>query len=237
MKVNLSRFCFGMFVLSIAVAGCTEGRTAKKSDLPVQTVSAEKPQAPPAPPTPSADAQPFQVKFETSKGSFVLEVVPKWAPYGAQRFKELVEMGYYNECRFFRVVPKFMVQTGINGDPVVQTRWKNAEFPDDKVIESNRRGMVSFAMRGKNTRTTQFFINFVDNSRLDSMGFSPFAKVVSGMEVVDNINSQWREMPDQMRIQSEGNAYLKDEFPELDYIKTATIVKADAAAPKAEEKK
>jgi cyclophilin family peptidyl-prolyl cis-trans isomerase len=224
---------FGLLLLSIAVvAGCTEGRGVK-ADRPIQSAQADKPAGEPAPP--AADA--YQVKFETSCGDFVLEVVPKWAPRGAQRFRELVELGYYNDCRFFRVLPGFMAQFGINGDPEVQKKWQNNEFPDDPVVESNKRGMVSFATRGPDTRTTQIFINFGNNNRLDDMGFAPFAKVVSGMEAVDKINAQYREMPIQPLIQSEGNAYLNKEFPKLDYVKKATIVKPAGAEKKAAEKK
>jgi peptidyl-prolyl cis-trans isomerase A (cyclophilin A) len=144
----------------------------------------------------------FRVKFETSKGDFVLQVHPSWAPRGAARFRELVEAGFYDDTRFFRVVPGFMVQFGLNGDPKVQDKWRNANLPDDPVRQSNTPGMVTYAMAGPNTRTTQIFINYGDNSQLDGQGFSPFAQVISGMEVVRAINSEYGEQPDQGRIQS-----------------------------------
>jgi peptidyl-prolyl cis-trans isomerase A (cyclophilin A) len=143
-----------------------------------------------------------------------------------------VKNGYYDDVVFFRVVAGFMAQFGIHGAPEVNAAWRNATIQDDPVTQSNKRGMVTFAMRGPNTRTTQIFVNFADkNDRLDSMGFSPFGKIVEGMEVVDALYNVYGEGaprgrgPDQGRIQSEGNAYLKADFKELDYVKTARIVK------------
>ena len=161
----------------------------------------------------------------------VIAVNRAWSPNGAARFYDAVQAGFYNECRFFRVVPGFMVQWGINGDPEVQSKWRKAEITDDKVpakdLASNTRGYITFAKSGKpNSRTTQLFINYGDNARLDEMGFTPFGQVVQGMEIVDKINSKHRERPDQGAIQEEGNAYLKAEFPDLDFIKKATIVEA-----------
>ena len=185
------------------------------------------------PKTPKPDSVPekFLVKFETSKGDVVIAVNRAWSPNGAARFYDAVQAGFYNECRFFRVVPGFMVQWGINGDPEVQSKWRKAEITDDKVpakdLASNTRGYITFAKLGKpNSRTTQLFINYGDNARLDEMGFTPFGQVVQGMEIVDKINSKHRERPDQGAIQEEGNAYLKAEFPDLDFIKKATIVEA-----------
>lgn len=157
-------------------------------------------------------------------------------PKGADRFHELVSAGFYDECRFFRVVPGFMVQWGMNGDPSVYAKWKDKEFADDPVKKSNTRGMMSFASRGPNTRTTQVFINFADkNARLDGLGFAPFAEVVEGMEVVDKINSQYGENPQQPSIEAKGNEYLNARFPKLDYIKKATIVTEET--PKVESEK
>ncbi len=168
----------------------------------------------------------FRVKLETSKGDVVIEVTRNWAPVGADRFHEAVKAGFYDECRFFRVVPNFMVQLGINGDPKVQEKWREAMIKDDPVKESNQRGYVTFAKSSRpNSRTTQFFISFRDNSFLDNQGFAPFGKVVEGMDVVDKINAKYREQPNQGQIQAEGNAYLKSEFPDLDFIKKATIQK------------
>lgn len=185
----------------------------------------------PKPPKPDSVPEKFQVKFETSKGDVLIAVERAWSPNGAARFYDAVKAGFYDECRFFRVVPGFVVQWGINGDPKVQAKWRDAEFKDDKVPAgeraSNTRGFVTFAKSGKpNSRTTQLFINYGDNARLDDLGFSPFGKVVEGMDVVDKINSKYRERPDQGAIQQKGNAYLKEEFPDLDFIKKATIVEA-----------
>ena len=167
----------------------------------------------------------FQAKFETTVGDFVIEVKREWSPNGADRFYHLVSQGLYDDCKFFRVVPKFMVQFGINGDPKTAAKWKEATIKDDPVVKSNKRGFVTFAKSGlPNSRTSQIFISYGDNTFLDSQGFSPFGKVVEGMDVVDKINSQYGEKPDQGQIQSRGNEYLNDKFPKLDGIKKATIV-------------
>ena len=174
----------------------------------------------------------FKAKFMTTKGDFVLEVHRDWAPNGADRFYNLVKLGYYNETRFFRVVEGFMVQWGIHGDRAVNKLWSENTFPDDPVKQQNTRGMVTFAKRGTpNSRSTQIFINFVDgNTRLDPMGFAPFAKVVEGMNVIDTLYKGYGEGapggkgPDQGRMQAEGNDYLKSDFDKLDWIKEAKIV-------------
>ena len=171
----------------------------------------------------------YKVKFDTSKGVFVVEVTRAWAPKGADRFYNLVKNGFYDNVRFFRVVSGFMVQFGINGDPATMARWRTAQIGDDPVTQSNKRGTITFATAGPNTRTSQVFINFADNSNLDGMGFAPFGRVVSGMNVVDALNAEYGEGaprgrgPDQSRLQSEGNAYLAKEFPRMDFIKKATI--------------
>jgi len=183
-----------------------------------------------------ADDKPYFVKFEVDNldgesgktGSFVMEVHPDWAPLGAARMKTLVDEQFFSGVRFFRVINNFMAQFGISGDPKIAAKWRNEKMVDDPVKESNTRGFVSFATSGKNSRTTQMFINFRDNSNLDGMGFSPFAKVVKGMDVVDRIY-KIGERPNQGQIQMEGNAYLNKDFPELTYIKSAAIVaNADA---------
>ena len=172
----------------------------------------------------------YQAKFDTSKGAFVIEVHRDWAPNGADRFYNLVKNGFYNDVRFFRVLDGFMAQFGINGNPSLSAVWRNANIKDDPVKQSNTRGTVTFATAGPNTRTTQVFINFGDNAGLDGQGFSPFGKVVSGMDVVDSLYGGYGEGapngagPDQGRVQSQGNAYLEKAYPKLDYVKTATIV-------------
>ena len=171
----------------------------------------------------------YKVKFDTSKGVFVLQVTRAWAPNGADRFYNLAKSGFYDNARFFRVISGFMVQFGINGDPAVMAKWRDAPIKDDPVVQSNKRGFITFAMAGPNTRTSQVFINFADNSRLDQSGFASFGQVVSGMNVVDALNAEYGEGapngrgPDQGRLQREGNAYLSKDFPRMDFVKKATI--------------
>jgi peptidyl-prolyl cis-trans isomerase A (cyclophilin A) len=171
----------------------------------------------------------YRVDFDTSKGQFVVEVHRDWAPIGADRFYNLVRNGFYDDTRFFRVIEGFMVQFGVNGDPRVSAVWREARIKDDPVRISNKRSFVTFATAGPNTRTTQVFINYGDNSNLDSQGFTPFGQVVSGMKVVDSLYSGYGEGaprglgPDQGKVQAEGNAYLASKFGNLDYIKKATI--------------
>ena len=173
-----------------------------------------------APPT-------FKAKFDTSKGVFVVDVHRDWAPLGADRFYNLVKNGFYDDCRFFRVLDGFMAQFGMNGDPSIQRLWSNANFKDDPAKESNKRGYLTFANAGPNSRSTQLFINFVDNRRLDASGFTPIGEVVTGMDIVDKLYSGYgrNNVPDQGRITAEGNAYLAKEYAKLDYVKTATIEK------------
>jgi peptidyl-prolyl cis-trans isomerase A (cyclophilin A) len=172
----------------------------------------------------------FKAQFDTTKGKFTIEVTRSLSPNGADRFYNLVRSGYFKDIAFFHVVPGFMCQFGIHGDPNVSAKWREAAITDDPVKGSNTRGTITFATAGPNTRTTQLFINFADNINLDGMGFSPFGKVTEGMDVVDKINGEYGEGaprgrgPNQGRVQGEGNTYLKKDFPNLDYIKSATIV-------------
>ena len=171
----------------------------------------------------------FKVKFETTKGDIVLEVTRAWSPHGADRFYNLVRIGYFRDIAFFRMVPSFVAQFGIHGDPRVNRAWRQANIKDDPVKQTNRTGTVSFANSGPNSRSVQFFINTADNNGvrldLDKMGFSPFAKVVDGMDVVTKLNTEYRERPKQQHIQSQGNEYLREYFERLDYITRATILK------------
>lgn len=171
----------------------------------------------------------FKAQFETTKGKITIEVTRSLSPNGADRFYNMVQSGFFKDIAFFRVVPGFMCQFGIHGDPAVSAKWRAANIADDPVKGSNTRGAITFATAGPNTRTTQLFINFANNRNLDSMGFSSFGKVVEGMDVVDKINSEYGENPPEVQghIQNEGNAYLKTHFPNLDYIKSATILAAD----------
>ena len=188
------------------------------------TACSKKPEEPAARAPDQKAPAVYRVNFDTSRGKFTVEVSRAWAPLGADRFYTLVQQKFFDGARFFRVMPNFMVQFGLAGDPAVTKKWDGSEFPDDPVTMHNTRGTISFATRGARTRTTQVFINFADNSgSLDPRGFSPFGRVVSGMDVVDQIYSGYGEQPDQGRLTSEGNAYAEKEFPKLDYIKTARI--------------
>jgi peptidyl-prolyl cis-trans isomerase A (cyclophilin A) len=173
----------------------------------------------------------FQVKFETSKGDFVVEVYRDWSPHGADRLYYLAKNGFYDDVRFFRVIAGFMAQFGYHGDPKVIQAWQNLTIPDDPVKESNLRGYVSFAKSQlPNSRTTQLFINYVNNSRLDGYGFAPVGKVIEGMDIVDQLYNGYGEGapsgngPSQALIQQGGNEYLNKNFPNLDYIKRALIL-------------
>jgi len=172
----------------------------------------------------------FKAKFATTKGDFTVEVHRDWAPRGADRFYNLVKLGFLDDAAFFRVIDGFMVQFGIHSSPQVSAKWQDANIPDDPASQSNKRGFITYATRGPNTRTTQLFINYGDNASLDSQGFTPFGQVTEGMNVVDSLYKGYGEGapqglgPDQERIQHEGNVYLKKDFPQLDYIKTARLV-------------
>ena len=232
----LRRFRFGAATLALAVfvLGCG-GEQAEETESPEATTDS----APPGgnvllnPDDPAFDAEApdsFRVRFETSKGDFVVQVVKAWAPIGANRFYNLVRNGYFDDVRFFRAIQGFMVQFGLNGDPAVNTAWSTKGLRDDPVTQSNQRGYITFAMRGQpNSRTTQVFINLVDNTNLDGMGFAPFGQVVEGMDVVDQLYTGYGEGapngtgPDQARLRGEGNAYLQRDFPQLDYVERATI--------------
>lgn len=171
----------------------------------------------------------YRVRLDTSAGPVVIQVTREWAPLGADRFYNLVKNGFYDGARFFRVLSGFMAQVGMNGDPAIQKVWGRANFNDDPVKGSNKRGFVTFAKTGApNSRSTQFFINYGDNSFLDKQGFAPFGEVVEGMAAVDKFHSYGKNEPDQTRITNEGNAYLNKEYPKLDFIKKATI---EAAKP------
>jgi peptidyl-prolyl cis-trans isomerase A (cyclophilin A) len=171
----------------------------------------------------------YTVELDTTKGVIVIDVHRDWAPQGADRFYELVKNGYYTDVAFFRVIGGFMAQVGISGDPALTAEWRAKPIPDDPVKASNTRGTVTFATSGPDSRTTQFFINFTDNSRLDGMGFAPFGKV-KDMAPVDALYDGYGEGaprgrgPSQARMNSEGNTYLRESFPKLDYIKSAKII-------------
>lgn len=171
----------------------------------------------------------YVAEFETTAGTFQIEVHRDWAPYGADRFYKLIKDDFYTEATFFRVMKGFMVQWGIAARPGMTQKWDDP-IPDDEVFQSNQRGYVSFAQtKSPHSRSTQVFVNYTDNSNLDTMdqGFAPFGKIIKGMDVVDAINGQHGQKPDQVQIRARGNAYLKEKFPELDYIKSVRLVVDD----------
>lgn len=168
----------------------------------------------------------FKVQLTTTKGDVVILVHRDWAPNAADHFYELVNMGFYNKNAFFRCVPNFIVQWGINGDPAVNKDWSQITIKDDPPKVSNKIGTVVFAQLSEpNSRTTQLFINLANNSSsLDPQGFTPFGEVVMGMENVMHINMEYRERPSQDSISTDGNDYLEEHFPRLDYIKKAQVI-------------
>jgi peptidyl-prolyl cis-trans isomerase A (cyclophilin A) len=172
----------------------------------------------------------FKAKFTTTKGDFVVEVTRAWAPLGADRFYNLVKNHFYDGAAFFRVLPGFVAQFGLSARPEISRVWASATIKDDPVTQSNLQGYLTFATAGRNTRTTQLFINLADNQNLDGMGFAPFGKVTEGMDVVQQFYGGYGEGapsgngPNQSRITNEGKAYLDKSFPLLDSIKTAVIV-------------
>ena len=217
--------------ISAAVSACTDGSggggggAASASTASAALTKPDKA----AIATPAPDS--FRVAVETSKGNFTILVHRDWAPNGADRFYHLVQLGFFDNARFFRVLQGFMAQFGVNGDPRVSAAWEDMNIQDDPVKQSNKRGMVTFAQSSApNTRSTQLFINYADNSNLDGMGFAPIGEVVEGMAAVDSLYGDYGEGypqgagPDQMRIVAEGNKYLEANFPKLDFIRTARIV-------------
>jgi peptidyl-prolyl cis-trans isomerase A (cyclophilin A) len=173
----------------------------------------------------------FAARFTTTRGDFVVEVHRAWAPNGADRFYNLVKMGFFDDTRFFRAIDGFMVQFGISGDPKVSEKWRDATIPDDPVKQSNLRGFMTFAQTGvPNSRTTQVFVTYNNHPRLDQSGFAPFGQIVKGMEVVDAFYKGYGEGapegqgPSQERVQTEGNPYLDKDFPKLDRILSTQLV-------------
>ena len=218
-----SRLLFLAGMAGLGLVGCQGSRTvaktkpkssapaaAEESDSDIRQVSA-------------TGRDPFVVRLETTKGNVLIKVHPDWAPRGAKRFRELVESGFYDGCKFFRVIEGFMAQVGMSGEPALNSQWDKKKLRDDPVIQSNKPGFVTFATSGADSRTTQFFINMGDNSKLDSQGFSPFGKVIQGQEIVESLYNRYGEQPNQDRIRRSGNSYLETEFPQLDAIVRATV--------------
>lgn len=220
---------------ALLAAGCAGPQ------LPAAPPAAAQP-APPPPTRPAVGAlvdpasavakapEDFKVRFVTTSGDFIVEVHRGWAPNGADRFYNLVKIGFFDGAAFFRNLSDFMVQFGISGDPAISAKWRGAAIPDDPPAgQSNHRGALTFATAGPNSRTTQLFVNFGDNEQLDSKGFTPIGQVVEGMENLRALYNGYGEGapsgsgPNQGRVQMEGNAYLQKEFPLLDYVKTAAF--------------
>ena len=175
----------------------------------------------------------YKVKFVTTRGEFILDVTRAWAPLGADRFYNLVKHHFYDNASVFRVVPGFVAQFGISAYPAVTTAWKGTEIKDDPVTQSNKKGSITFATAGANTRTTQVFINLVDNVRLDKMGFAPFGVVeADGMKVVEMFYDQYGDTsgPDQGKIEAQGKPYVDKGWPKLDTIKSATLLTSGPTA-------
>ncbi len=228
MKAFLTAIVLGASLLSQAQTPAAKSTTAKSTAA--KSSAAHTAPAGPRPtlldPTTLKAKAPavFKAKFTTTTGDFVVEVHRDWAPLGADRFYNLVKYGYLTNAAFFRVVPGFVVQFGLNASPALNKVWREAKIQDDPVKQSNKPGTLVFATAGPNTRTTQLFINYGDNSRLDGMGFAPFGTVVEGMDVVNKIFPAYGERPNQGMIQEQGDAYLKANFPDMDKIKMARIV-------------
>lgn len=208
-----------LLAATLILAGCERVEPVPSSDAGADAIALRA----------ATEAGPVEVAVETSEGEFVIAVRREWAPLGAERFLTLVESGYYDDARFHRVVPDFIVQWGLAGDPALTAEWMNAYIPDDSVVASNTRGRIAFAFTDPGTRATQVYINLVDNVRLDSTGFAPFGEIVSGMEVVDALYSGYGENSggglrrgDQGRIVAEGNTYLDREYPLLDRLLRAS---------------
>ena len=218
--------------VSLALTGLAGAEDKKKEAAPAPAAAKKfAGLSDPSKATAKAPAK-FKAKFATTAGDFTIEVTREWSPLGADRFYNMIEVGFFEDVAIFRAIEGFMAQFGIHGDPAISKNWKNAKLQDDPTGKaSNVPGTISFATSGKNSRTTQMFINFGNNARLDGMGFTPFGKVVEGMDNVNKIYKGYGEGaprgrgPGQGRVQSEGNTYMKKDFPKLTYIKSVTIVK------------
>jgi len=230
--MNKNLFPLLAVALAFTFAACDKKTETPESAAPAAAPAATMPAAAANPallaPEKANEKAPevFKVKLATTKGDMIVEVHRAWSPNGADRFYNLVKIGFYDNTAFFRIVNGFMAQIGIHGDPAVSAKWRPATIQDDAPAgQSNKPGYVTFAKTGMpNSRTTQIFFNFGDNAGLDPQGFTPFGKVVDGTPVLGALNLEYGEAPDQGAIQSLGNAYLKENFARLDYIKTARLV-------------
>ena len=237
-----------LILTSLAACSPSEKNATQVNEQNVQNAQNAQAAEAPAAPAPKADPAPaaqrddaafaklldpsrlnetapdtFIVEVKTTKGIVKIELHRDWAPKGVDRFYNLVKAGFFSDIAIFRMVKGFVIQFGIHGAPIVSSAWEDARIEDDPVKESNVRGTHTFATGGPNTRTTQLFINLNDNIRLDMMGFAPIGKVIEGMDIIDALNFEYAERPNQGRIHAQGNAYLKAQFPNLDYIESMTI--------------
>ena len=212
--MNLTRVLYSAAGLMLASAAVFAGQADLNRTAKLTNPAALKEQAPAE----------YKANFDTSKGLIVVAVHKDWAPLAADRFYNLVKNGFFDDVRFFRVVPNFMVQFGMNGNPAVTRAWSSTPMKDEPTKQTNKRGYVTFARTGApNSRGTQVFINYKDNGFLDQQGFAPFGEVVQGMDIAEKITAQYGEKPGQGEITSVGNAYLMKEFPKLDFVNKATI--------------
>ena len=237
MKLLLTVLLTGAALLAQTPAPSKTGATTKTGTAATKTGAAPRPNSLLNPASLKAVAPPtYKVKFTTTSGDIVVEVHKDWAPLGADRFYNLVRNRFFNGATFFRVVPNFIVQFGLTGDPAVNHAWEKANIKDDPVKQHNTRGTLVFATAGPNTRTTQLFINLRDNTQsLDPQGFAPFGTVTEGMDVVDKIFPGYGERPDQGAITDQGKGYYDAKFPRLSKITSATIVFPEPAAPAAKK--
>ena len=219
----MTKLCMAALAATLLLAACNGASNSNSATSEAASPGSETVAATQAPPGNASPAT-YRATVLTSRGPFVIEVTRSLAPNGADRFYELIKAKYFDGARFFRVVPKFVVQFGMAGDPKLNAKWSSDNIQDDPVTGSNTRGTVTFAATSApNSRSTQLFVNLGNNTNLDGMGFAPIGKVTSGMNVVDAIYSGYGEQPDQGQIGQSGNAYLMKAFPKLDYIKTITV--------------
>ena len=231
---------FALLVAASLAGSCGGGEPKEEAAPPEASAQAEQAALDEASPllTPAAltDTAPatYRVRFETSVGALVVQVNRAWSPNGADRFYNLVKNGYYDDTRFYRVVEGFMAQFGLKGTPRIDQAWRDVTFPDDPFTQSNKRGTITFAHAGPNTRTTQVFFNFKDNTHLDASGFTPFGEVVEGLGIMDKIYAGYGELPpagkgpDYSKAWVQGNAYLDTNFPEMTKVLSATLEAAGA---------
>ncbi len=234
--MNRRSSTFALLVAASLVGACGGGEPKQEEAQPQEAAPAVDPSSPLLTPGDLTEIAPetYRVRFETSVGAIVVQVNKAWSPNGADRFYNLVKNGYYDDTRFYRVVEGFMAQFGLKGVNAIDQAWRDATFPDDPFTQSNRRGTITFAHAGPDTRTTQVFFNFKDNAHLDESGFTPFGEIVEGLDVLDKVYSGYGELPpagkgpDYATAWVQGNKYLDENFPEMTKVVSATLEAAGA---------